>query len=636
MSTQPLDAPIAPPLENHANEERDFRWARRIVLLVIALAALQIRAQDLGYSTAYMDETIYVVYGRMFLSGNFQPPLDTPLQWSFGWYLWPAMAASAEKLGGMAGVRLLGALLGTLTVFAVYGFARRLFTPVVGLASAMVFALLAPSVYVFRIATRDAAALFFFAVGMWLYARAWQEREVRSWLGAALSFFAAFLCKYIVALYFPFLALLCFREGRQALRYFVLPLTSLCAAYAAYHLVDLYFLLHYGRGYESLRVPAGAAWEIYVTQRWDFWTLVALSFMAWRRGDAVRARVAGALWLGVFLTMLFQWTSRADFDWWKHINYALLFLIPLAMTGFLRMVRRWSDQQFFVLATLGVVVLSVVLGWVGGLWKPHRYVFWPNVEPVLAYFDGRLTPQNKLLVDDTVFRHYFHPPVPQGGIADPFNFEWRSNVDAPAYAAAIREGHFDYVVFDGGIGEDARRLQMVAHATMKDRYALRMTMPDPFRGQRIEIFERTDPPVAAPPASNIRVEITSPASGELVRTNGGETILTGRVAGSSSSEQESKSWPFGAAQGKQDAGATVQIEVFTNKWYPQGAPVTPAADGTFRAKINLGGQGAAQCHHLLRARLLDSAGKVVASDSHFGIIRAMPDGSPPPACKTAQ
>jgi hypothetical protein len=169
---------------------------------------------------------------------------------------------------------------------------------------------------------------------------------------------------------------------------------------------------------------------------------------------------------------------------------------------------------------------------------------------------------------------------------------------------------------------------MVAHATMKDHYALRMTMPDPFRGQRIEIFERTDPPVTAAPASDVRIEITSPASGDMVRTNGGETILTGRVAGSSSSEQESKS--------RQDAGATVQIEVFTNKWYPQGAPVTPAADGTFRAKINLGGQGAAQCHHLLRARLLDSAGKVVASDSHFGIIRAMPDGSPPPACKTAQ
>jgi hypothetical protein len=498
------------------------------------------------------------------------------------------------------------------TVLAVYGIGRRLFSAEVGLAAAAVFTFLAPAVYAFRIATRDSSALFFFAMGVWLYIRAWQEREVRSWFGAALCFFGAFLCKYLVALYFPFLVLLSLREGRAARRLFVLPMVTLCAAYAAVHLVDLTILLQYGHNYESLRVESGAAWEIYVTQRWDFWLLLAMSLFAWRFRDPARARIAGVLWLGVLLTLLFQWTSRADFNWWKHVNYALLFLTPLAMEGVVTPVRRWAGQHLSVLGTvLTVSLLAAGLGWVGGLWKPYRYIFWPNVEPVLAYFEGRLTPQSKVLVDDTVFRHYFHPPLSQGSIADPFIFEWRDTVDAPAYAAAIREGFFDYVVFDGGIGEDARRLQLVAHATMRQRYALRMAMPDPLRGQRIEIYERTDPPVTPPPVAAARVEIVSPGNGELVRTSATQTEVAGRVTGVA-------------------PGAKVLVEVFTDKWYSQGTPVPPAADGTFRANINLGGVGLAQCNHLLRARLLDSAGRLLASDFHFGITRAMPDGSAPP------
>src|SRR5262249_31163959 len=63
-----------------------------IILAVILLIAWIVRAQDSLFSTAYMDESIYVIYGRMFLARHFEPPLGAPLQWSFGWYLWPVMA----------------------------------------------------------------------------------------------------------------------------------------------------------------------------------------------------------------------------------------------------------------------------------------------------------------------------------------------------------------------------------------------------------------------------------------------------------------------------------------------------------------------------------------------------------------
>ncbi|HYA23408.1 MAG TPA: hypothetical protein VEF05_04555, partial [Terriglobales bacterium] len=135
-----------------------FRMERRAALLVILAAAWYLRAMNASYCSAYMDESVYVLYGRMFLARHFEAPIDQPLRWSFGWYLWPMMAAIADRLGGIVAVRELAALLGTATVGAVYGFARRLFSPVVGLASAAGFAILAPAVYNSRIATRDSGS----------------------------------------------------------------------------------------------------------------------------------------------------------------------------------------------------------------------------------------------------------------------------------------------------------------------------------------------------------------------------------------------------------------------------------------------------------------------------------------------
>ncbi len=161
-----------------------FRLERRMALLMILAVAWYLRAMNAAYSSAYMDESVYVLYGRMFLARHFEAPIDEPLRWSFGWYLWPMLAAAADKIGGIVGVRELAALLGTVTVGAVYGFARRLFSPVVGLAAAAMFALLAPAVYTSRIATRDSGALCLFALGLWAFTCALQGNRRRD-IGSA-------------------------------------------------------------------------------------------------------------------------------------------------------------------------------------------------------------------------------------------------------------------------------------------------------------------------------------------------------------------------------------------------------------------------------------------------------------------
>jgi hypothetical protein len=581
------------------------------VVLIILAVAWFLRARDLNYSSAFMDESIYIVYGRMFLAGHFEAPLDHPLYFSFGWYLWPVLAATADRIGGLAGVRELAAALSGVTVLAVFGFARRLFSSAVGLASAAIFAFLGPAVLASRIATRDAGAIPFFALGLWAYVRAWQEEENRAWVVASLCFFAAFLCKYLVAIYFPFLVLLALRKGRKAGLRFAFPLSLFCAGYGLWHFRALAALLTYARAYGSLKAPAGEAWKIYFTERLDFWILLLLSLAAWKSLRGKSRRTISLLCLGAAVLPLFQLYSRADYDYWKHVNYAFLFLVPVAMQGLLSLLRRMSGSFSAVASSGAVAALALTLGWQGDAWKTDRAVFWPNVEPIVAYLDGRLSAESIVLTDDTVLRYYLHPALRQWKITDPYYFHYQNLTGEAAYSSAVRDGYFAYIALDGGMDNAARRMRALIQPELPAHYELRLNMPDPNLHQDIAIYERLDLVNAAPSAASPQIEILSPASQSVVKTSATTTSVEGVARGAR-------------------PGSFVLLDVFTNRWYPQGGKIFPAGtNGAFSGTIELGGQGGQQCHHLVRAQLYDDFGKRQAVALLYGIARANPDGSSP-------
>jgi len=584
-----------------------YGWA----LLIILAFAWYLRARDLNNSSAFMDESIYIVYGRMFLTGHFEAPLDHPLHFSFGWYLWPVLAATADRIGGLAGVRELAAALSVITVLAVFGFARRLFSPAAGLASAAIFAFLGPAVLASRIATRDAGAITFFALGLWAYVRSWQEEENRAWIVSSLCFFAAFLCKYLVAIYFPFLVLLALRKGKPAGLRFAFPLSFFCAGYGLWHFRDLAALLSYARAYGSLKAPAAEAWKIYFTERLDFWILLLLSLAAWKSLRGTSRRSISLLWLGAAVLPLFQLYSRADYDYWKHVNYSFLFLVPVAMQGLLSVLRKRSGSFFPLAGTAAVAGLALTLGWQGDAWKTDRAVFWPNVAPIVAYFDGRLSPESTVLTDDTVLRYYLHPALRQWKITDQYYFHHQNLTGEAAYASAVRDGYFAYIALDGGMDGAARRLREVIQPELPGHYELRLNMPDPNLHQGIAIYERLDLVNAAPSATSPQIEILSPASQSVIKT----TATTTSVQGVARDAQP---------------GWFVLLDVFTNRWYSQGGKIFPAvSNGAFSGTIELSGQGGQQCHHLVRAQLYDDFGKRQAVALQYGIARANPDGSVP-------
>jgi dolichyl-phosphate-mannose-protein mannosyltransferase len=588
-------------------QQDQFRLERGLALMLIGVAAVYLRAHDPLYSSAYMDESVYVVYGRMFLAGHFEAPLAHPLQWSFGWYLWPMLAALADRIGGLLAVRELAALLGTLTVAATYGFASRVFSKTVGLGAAAVMAVLGPAVMVSRIATRDSGALCFLALGLWAFACAWQGNRKRQWALAGLAFFAAFLCKYLVAIYFPLLVVMALWKGKKPLLCFVTPLAAACTAYALNYRHDLAQLLHYGSDYNSLR--AADALEVYVFNRWDFWLVVALSVFGlahrlwWRRTAAMLA--AAAIALG------FQWYTRADYDFWKHVNYALFFLVPAAISGGLLLVRMLTPTKHhrqLIWGVSGVLAIAAAVGVLGGVNRQDRWLFWPGVDPALAYMEGRVTAQDRVLVDDTVFRYYLTPPLGQAQITDPMFATYRdaggrelSGVEASR--AAVSEGAFSYIVFDGGMGGEAKQMDE-AIRPMLAGYKLDFYAIDPVLGHKIEVYARATATPAAMASTNTSAEIfiESPATGTIVNTAGSAELV-------------------GVAVGARP-GWYVKVEVFTDRWHEQGEPVLVTGDGTFRQKIALSGEGPQQCSHLVRATLFDSTGKARATAMNYGIGRA--------------
>lgn len=561
-----------------------------------------------------MDESIYILYGRMFLSHHFESPIDHPLNFTFGWYLWPILAAWADRVAGLVGVRELAAAMGTVVVISVYGFTKRIFSSGVALASALTFALLGPAVLVSRIATRDIGSLFFFSVGLWLFVVALYRQKGRKWplwLVTALLMFAAFLCKYLIAIFFPFLVILACVKGRRAILGYVAPLAVLCAAYGIYFRHSLIALWHYGQAYGSLKAPAAEALQIYFTHRWDFWTVVLLGLLAWFSVREVGWRKLALLWCGAAILPLFQFVSRADYDYWKHINYSFLFLVPLAMLGLLSLLRRAGPLAYKVSAVIIVCSLAIVFGWIGNSWHIDQFVFWPNTEPAVAYFQGRLAPSDRVLVDDTVFRYYFSPPLRQWQITDPFYFRYGAATGAPAYSAAVANGFFDYIVLDGGIGSDARNMAAAIAPQLAAHYRVRVSMPDPNLGQTLEIYERQDPPAAALPPSAPQIEIISPASDSVVKTNHTAVTLHARVHGIAS-------------------GDYVIAGVFTNRWYTQTGKIRPGApDGDLFATIYLAGEGREQCYHIVRVRLFDPSGHLLNAATSFNVVRANPDGSIP-------
>lgn len=571
--------PQPPPL-------RAARWA----LPLIGLLALALRTQLLRQGSAFIDEALNVAYGRLFLASPLSPPLRDTVYWHNGWFLWPIAAALADKAGGLVAVRLLAALLGAITTVLVGLLGARLFSRPVGWAAALLYALLGPAVFAASLGEYDAAAMAGLAAAAYMLAGACEEDHPLQWLSGAALLFAAFLCKYVVALYFiPLVALAAIRS-RRSIRCLALPLLLACAAYAAiYRKVLLNVLRVLGADDGRLHLSGADLWTIYVTRRLDLWVLAALATFCFVRVDrTTRARAAVLCGLAAIMPLLRFVSSASDARFYKHVAYTLVFLAPVAAEGLWRLLAIAIPGSGRRLLFAGAAAaLSVSLGLAGGAFHIRGLVFWPDLAPASAWLESKLTTSSQLLTNDLGLLHEVSPPLPFRSVNGPYTLRYAGLSGALAYARAVDDGFFDYVVLTRpGPEETQSGMQATVRPRLEARYAQVLHTRDPMRSRRIDIYQRRDPPPQRP--SGPRLELLSQVPGK-----GDELRLEGQV------------W-----RGR--AGYRVAIDVLTNRWYPQGEPVVLAsADSLFAYTVHVG----QKCDALVRARLLDPDGRVLAADA---------------------
>ena len=564
--------------------------AARWVLPALGLLALALRTQLLRQGSAFIDEALNVAYGRLFLASPLSPPLRDTLYWHNGWFLWPIAAALADKAGGLYALRLLAAVLGAITTVLVGVLGTRLFSREVGWAAALLYALLGPAVFAASLGEYDAAAIAGLAAAACVLARAFEEDRPRQWLSGAALLFTAFLCKYVAALYFAPLAVLAAVRSRRSIRWLALPLLLACAAYAAtYRKVLLNVLRVLGADDGRLHLSGADLWTIYVTRRMDLWVLAALAAFCFVRADRrVRVRAAVLCGLAAVMPLLRFVSSASDARFYKHAAYSLVFLAPAAAEGLRRLLARTVPESWRRLALAGAAAtLSVLLGLTGGSFHIRRLVFWPDLAPASAWLESKLTDSSQVLTNDLGLLHEVSPPLPFRSVTGPYTLRYAGLSGALAYARAVDDGFFDYVVLTRPGPEEAQSgLQATVRPRLAARYAHVLHTRDPMRSRTIDIYQRLEPAPRRPGGPRLEVLSQVPGKGDELR-------IAGQV------------W-------RAREGYRVAIDVLTNRWYPQGEPVVLAsADSLFAYTVHVG----QKCGALVRARLLDPEGRVLATDA---------------------
>ena len=200
------------------NNKSVFKWLFYNPLVLIILAAFLFRVINLNYNTPFLDEAIYIKLGEKVLEGHWQE--ESPFSWIGGMPLfYPSLSALFYNIGGLLGSRLLNVLLGTLSVYLLYGFTFKLHLSdisdnnefIAGI-SAFLLAVMSIPVYLSRLAIYDMLSFTFFLAGLFFLLSGLADKKHGLWQKenfyflSALSLFLSFLAKYTTLILFPLIA----------------------------------------------------------------------------------------------------------------------------------------------------------------------------------------------------------------------------------------------------------------------------------------------------------------------------------------------------------------------------------------------------------------------------------------------
>ncbi len=194
-----------------------------LLLITASLLAVWLRL-SLNFSSGHMDEYDYLFIGRMLLDGQQWPTLQYVFGADFNWYLygWAERLAGVPEAtdnpaAGLVSARSLAAILGLVSIAAIYWFAFELWgSGKIALLSAVLLALTANHIFISRLTTYDIVSFTLLALALPPLLKVClapkSSRYSLLWclwlVAGALLLVAAALSKYTLLAYLPLVALL--------------------------------------------------------------------------------------------------------------------------------------------------------------------------------------------------------------------------------------------------------------------------------------------------------------------------------------------------------------------------------------------------------------------------------------------
>ncbi len=430
-----------------ANSVIQKRWI--LSLCFVLGIALGLRIWNLGYSSFFSDEALYVLVGKL---GVFQGDWTTysPQRWFPGLiYLYPSISAIAYSFAGVWGARLISVVCGMVAVVAVGGVAYSLAggdktrRRIAATVSMIIVGTNSSALYMSRIATYDmpAYSLFWVSVFATIVATSGKHGYGKWYFIASIALVSSVLFNGVVLIYVPALTLISWWFAKKT------------------------DMVKFWRGYFVFPVLAGIALFV-VSKWWDLRTLIAAQNLF--NADTLKSQVV-TYWDLSKLSWVLWLVGSVGLILSKRIKLWLLF----TLAGVTVLGTGTMDKHVFFTASY----LSIVIG-VGVAYfiinSKDRYARSVNIFLVMALLVMFVSESiyglryyNELWLNTTTGQEALSSLVKKGDVVlaesgpvmtlkvyestnslDTVTFDWfvyRKKTDLEAYKSAVADGHFDVI-----------------------------------------------------------------------------------------------------------------------------------------------------------------------------------------------
>jgi hypothetical protein len=457
--------------------------AEALAVIGLVILALVLRS-SLDYRTASGAEATHLFGGWQVLHSQ-----ETyAMAFHAGWPpLSMAVLGWVDGHVGLTGARALSAAWGVLTVLLVTLTARRLYGSLAGLIAGGLMAVYGPAIHTSTFATQDSLAIFLTATAIHLtvVAITGGRRFLYLFVGLALALatlvhYVALIAALALGEFLAVMVIVSVMERRRsrpdgppawsqatgllALVAMLLPWLALMIAYVTSYRIEL---AAYWQGLVlAAQSGQGHNLEIFRLLR----ELVGLVFLIgilafdWRgkRVPAAGLFVVGLAWVGYLV-----WSGDTA-GLVRLTVYMLVAWAPLAAGGLATLGQGWGERHKPQLT--GTVVSLIALGLIGYIgWSGQAVLagnrqYWPDATQLVDYLRSHVSDGDQILMEQGVVgRYYLIAHATPGHVpAQIWDTWWYQDEegqgsDVALYERAIRQGRFDFVVFDYTMTADLNR-----------------------------------------------------------------------------------------------------------------------------------------------------------------------------------